>query len=399
MKITIAGFGVGGLKNCLPQTLKAIEQSEIVIGSSRLLNDAGVDDARGISAVKAGDIADIIAKSDAENITVLMGGDSGFFSGTRTLLPLLEGYDVTVLPGVGSVSQFSAAVQIPWQQWSFCSAHGVECNAAQEVTQNRYTFFLTDGKNSADALCRELKEAGFGMLCTYVGCDLGYGSEQIFKITVNEAANMVFPPLSVLLIDNPMPYKGVRCGIPDSDFIRGDVPMTKSEVRAVVISKLKLNRDSILFDIGAGTGSVSCEAALLIPQGKVFAIEREPEGIELINENAARMKVFNLECVSGEAPDAIEGLPVPDAAFIGGSGGRLHEICDELIKLNPDVRIVIAAVSLETVAEAARLMELLFPESVETVMMQVSRVKKLGKHSMLMGQNPIYIISGGGLID
>ncbi len=396
MKITVAGFGVGGLKNCLPQTLKAIEQSDMVIGSLRLLKDAGIDTSRAVIAVKAQDIADAIDQSDADTAAVLMSGDSGFFSGTRSLLPLLAEHEVTVLPGVGSVSYFSAAIKLPWQQWHFCSAHGVSCSAAQQVIKNRYAFFITGGENSADYLCRKLEEAGYGELRAFIGCDLGYENEQIFTLTVSEAANMVFPPLSVLLIENPEPYKGVRCGIPDGQFIRGDIPMTKSEVRAVAISKLRLNRDSILFDIGAGTGSVSCEAALLIPEGKVFAIERENEGIELIAENAAAMKAFNIECIAGEAPEALEGLPIPDAAFIGGSGGRLHEICDELIKLNPDIRIVIAAVSLETVAQATRLIELLFPESAETVMMQVSRVKKMGGHSMLIGQNPVYIISGGG---
>jgi len=399
VKITVAGFGVGGLRNCLPAVTEAITQSDIVIGSLRLLKDAEVDASRAVIAVRAADIAETIAQSDAESAVVLMSGDSGFFSGTRSLLPYLEGHQVTVLPGIGSVSYFSAAIAIPWQQWHLCSAHGVSCNAAQQVSANRYTFFLTGGEKSADALCRDLENAEFGDLNAFVGCNLGYENEQILRTTVTKAANMVFPPLSVLLIENPKPYKGVRCGISDGDFTRGDIPMTKSEVRAVIISKLRLNRDSIMFDIGAGTGSVSCEAALLMPEGKVYAIEREAEGVELVTTNAAKMKVFNVECIAGEAPEALEGLPPPDVAFIGGSGGRLHEICDELIKLNPDVRIVIAAVSLETVAQASQLIGLLFPETAETVMLQISRVKKVGSHSMLTGQNPVYIISGGGIGD
>jgi precorrin-6Y C5,15-methyltransferase (decarboxylating) CbiT subunit len=120
--------------------------------------------------------------------------------------------------------------------------------------------------------------------------------------------------------------------------------MTKSEVRSVVLSKLRLRENDIVYDIGAGTGSVSVEAALIARSGHVYAFEREAEGCRLIRENALKLGASNLTVIEGSVPDTLNGLPVPDAVFIGGSGGSLDEIGESLLHSNPRLRLVVSAV-------------------------------------------------------
>lgn len=399
MKVTIAGYGTGNKQGCLPEVQRILDAAGLVLGAPRLLKSAHIIAPRGVAAINAEEIAAAINASHVDSACVLMSGDSGFYSGTKRLLPLLTEHDVTVLPGVSSVQAFSAALQIPWQAWRLCSAHGVDCNAAHEISRHAECFFLTGGTQTPDTLCYKLAEDDFGMLNAFVGSDLGGEEQQIISGTVEELAKRQFSPLSVLLVQNPAPRIRIGFGLPDTAFIRGNIPMTKSEVRAVALSKLRLCGQDIVYDIGSGTGSVAVEAALALDTGRVYAIEQKPEGCRLTQENARRLGVFNLTCIEGTAPDALQTLPAPDAAFIGGSAGRLREIIALLRDKNPNVRLVVTAVTLETIAEATGLFsELNLPNS-EVVQIAVSRSEPLGRYHILAAQNPVYIISGGGQSD
>ncbi len=396
MRVTIAGYGTGVWQGCLPDVQRALDVAGLVLGAPRLLDSAGIAPPRGIAAVNAGEIAAAINAAQADSACVLMSGDSGFYSGARLLLPLLTGHEVTVLPGISSVQALSAALQMPWQGWRLCSAHGADCNAAHEVSRHAECFFLTGGAQTPDALCQTLTECGLGALNAFVGSDLGAAAQQVYSGTAAQLAQRRFSPLSVLLVQNSARRKRVGFGLPDAAFTRGDIPMTKSEVRAVALSKLRLLDNHIVFDIGAGTGSVAVEAALSLDAGRVYAIEKKAEGCRLITENARRLGAFNLTCIEGMAPDVLRMLPAPDAAFIGGSGGRLREIVALLIEKNPQVRLVVAAVTLETIAEAVSLFNELNLRDTETVQVAVSRAEPLGRYHIMAAQNPVYIISGGG---
>ncbi len=178
----------------------------------------------------------------------------------------------------------------------------------------------------------------------------------------------------------------------DTEFIRGKIPMTKSEVRAVSLSKLNLRDDSILYDIGAGTGSVAVEAALSMRYGHVYAIEHKEEGCRLIQENLERFGLDKVTVVRGEAPDVLAGLPVPDRVFVGGSGGRMAEILDFVRKRNPQVQIVINVAALETLAAVGNYLK----EkgiSAEIVSIQVAKAQALGSYHLMQGQNPVYIVT------
>ncbi len=181
----------------------------------------------------------------------------------------------------------------------------------------------------------------------------------------------------------------------DEWFIRGDIPMTKSEVRAVSISKLELHSDSVVYDIGAGTGSVSVEMAMQVPEGHVYAFEQKEEGCALILANAKKAGVKNLTVVSGKAPESLSGYPAPDRVFLGGSGGKMEEILDLVTKLNPAVQIVVNVIALESLSKAMAWFQKKGWEP-EVVCMQVSCAEKRGPYHMMQAQNPIYILTAQG---
>ena len=172
--------------------------------------------------------------------------------------------------------------------------------------------------------------------------------------------------------------------------------MTKEDVRAVSLAKLRLKSDSICWDIGAGTGSVSCAAALAVPYGRVYAVEREADALGLIRANKEKFGLYNLEVVEGAASAALSSLPRPDSVFIGGTGGALQAITREILAKNPDVRVVINAVTLETLAEARALIEENGFSDAEILQIGVSVAQKAGKYSMFRAQNPVFVISFGG---
>ncbi|AIF51766.1 precorrin-6Y C5,15-methyltransferase (decarboxylating) subunit CbiT [Pelosinus sp. UFO1] len=182
-------------------------------------------------------------------------------------------------------------------------------------------------------------------------------------------------------------------GIKDEDFIRGDIPMTKQEVRILVLTKAKICPTDTIIDIGAGTGSLSIEAALQASSGKVYAIERHPEGAQLIRSNAIHFGADNIEVISGSAPEALQGLPIADVIFIGGSGGHLQELLAQSNSLlKPNGRLVITAITIETLYDALHSMQAKPEFTVEAFGMQVTRIKQVKSSNMLQALNPIYII-------
>ena len=182
-------------------------------------------------------------------------------------------------------------------------------------------------------------------------------------------------------------------GIPDEEFIRGDIPMTREEIRAVVLSRLRLGKDHDLCDIGAGTGSVTVEAALKSPAGSIYAVEKRAEGLELIEENLQKFDCDNVKLIAGEAPEALNDLPRFDRVFIGGSGGRLPEILDFLeIGLKPEGRIVLNAITMNTLTSAYQEFR---KRGYKTGVIQVSctRTKSVKEYDMFDSSVPVFIIT------
>lgn len=186
----------------------------------------------------------------------------------------------------------------------------------------------------------------------------------------------------------------IPLGIPDEEFIRGKVPMTKQEIRILTIAKARIKPDSVICDVGAGTGSISIEAACQAKDGMVYAIERNPDGVELINKNAQKFGVYNLKVIEAYAPEGFDELPMLDAAIIGGSGSNLPSILDTIDKkLNTGGRIVMNCITIQTIAQCLEYMRKREDYTYEAVQVQVSQLEQVGRYDMAKANNPIYIVT------
>lgn len=184
-------------------------------------------------------------------------------------------------------------------------------------------------------------------------------------------------------------------GIRDEEFIRGDVPMTKQEIRILALAKARIHSRDIIYDIGAGTGSISIEAARLTPDGSVFALERNPKAIDLIYRNAEKFGIDNLTVMETTAPEGMEHLPVADVIFIGGSGGDMTEILRAAdLGLTPGGRIVITCITIQTLMACIFYMrEHSDAYSYETLQIQATRLEQVGDYDMAKAMNPIFIMT------
>lgn len=401
MKVSLVGMGPGSPALLTRAATAALARAELFIGAPRLLEPYRQGAVPCREAVLARDILAALEQSGAENAAVLLSGDTGFYSGAKGLRPLLleAGMEVETFPGVSSLQYLCAKIGTPWEDIHPASAHGRACCPGELVARYGQVFFLTgeSGNQTPRALCAALEQAGWGKARAWVGSRLSYPDEEIFSGAVEEFCRRDFPPLCVLLVrGEPATAPAGTFGIPDSGFVRGQVPMTKEEVRAAALSKLRVAPGGTYWDVGAGTGSVAVAISALARDGRVLAVERDPEACGLILENAARFGAGNLTLVQGEAPAALGDLPAPDGVFVGGSGGSLEDILKTALEKNPRVRVVVAAVTLETLSQAAALLDALPFAGVEVSQITVARARELGRYHLMTGQNPVFLLSGEG---
>lgn len=395
MRVTLASLGGGREETMTAECAAALRSAGCILGAKRLLENLpqGCTDNR-IAAVKPQELLDGILRQ-SRDCAVVYSGDAGFYSGARGLLPLLEERHIPaqVLPGVSSVQLLSARLGRPWQDWELVSAHGMDCDVVGAVSRGKPAFFLTGGELGPAEICQRLTDAGLGSLSVTVGENLSGRSEKITSGRAAELAGQAFPSLSVLLAEAAPRFERRCPGLPDGAFIRGQVPMTKQEVRAAALAKLAVRPGDVLWDVGAGTGSVSVELALAAPQGRVFAVECEEAACALIRDNRQKFSAWNLQLVEGRAPQVLQDLPAPDAVFIGGTKGGMERIVDLVLSKNKNARICVSAIAVETLGAAVTALTSHGLE-VQVTQIAVSRTKPAGGLHLLMANNPTFLITG-----
>ena len=396
-KISLVGIGMGAEKTLTLEGKKAFDEAELLIGAKRMTEAVQKPGQSVLHEYRSEKIVEYIkAHPEYRTVAIALSGDVGFYSGAKKLVDLLEG-NVEVICGISSVVYFMAKIGFSWDDAKIVSAHGRKCNLVSLIRHNPKVFSILGTEDGVASLARKLVYYGMGDVILYVGENLSYENEKIFHDKAENLTEYRGDALSVVTAynENATPLSAVH-GIRDEEFLRGKAPMTKEEVRTVSLSKLCLGENSVCYDVGAGTGSVSIEMALRAWNGEVYAIEKKEDALGLLKENRQKFAVDNLKIIPGTAPEAMMELPVPTHAFIGGSSGNMNEIVKLLLEKNPEVRIVINCITLETVTEAMNAIRDFNLTDVDIVQLGAARSKTVGRYHMMMGENPIYIISCSG---
>lgn len=407
LEIILAGVGMGSHNNLTKEVDKAIKYADILIGAKRILAEYQPRLEKKFY-YRADQIIPYLKEIQKKNsfaeklkIVVLFSGDSGFYSGCQSLYQELQSEidagrlngSVCIMPGISSVSYFAACINESYQDALIDSMHGKEIlNLVKKIKTEKKVFLLTSGVKDINRLGKILVDAKLDQCLVWAGFQLSYPNQKIMVLTPKECCDLKEEGLYICCIKNPLAEpKKLTCTKTDMEFIRGNIPMTKEEVREIVICKLRLYTEAVVYDIGSGTGSIAVEIAELSDTIQVFAIEKKEEAVLLIKKNQEKFQLENLEIVFAKAPEGFLGLPVPTHAFIGGSGGEMKEILSALYRLNPRMRVVINAVSIETICEIKEVLQQYPIEREEVVQVQISRARNAGVYHLMQAENPVWI--------
>lgn len=402
-RIALLGMGMGDRRLLTAEAQERLEQAEVIFGAKRLLHEtaAWIHPREAIPYYLAEDILPWLqAQECGREVVVLFSGDTGFYSGAgklyRALQQAVEQGElrarVKLYPGICAVSYLAASLGVSWEDAAVESIHGREINLPGLLQKHTRTFLLLSGHEDVNRIGKIMLENHLQEAKVYLGFQLSYSEEQIRCLTPQECMQITQKGLYCCMITNERAVQRVLTpGLPDRLFTRDRVPMTKEEIRILSVCKLRLTQESILYDIGSGTGSVSVEGARLSEKIRVYAIDCNPAAIELTAGNAVKQGLCNIQTVHGDARDAIQKLPSPTHAFIGGSGGELGEILKLLYRKNPAMRVVVNAVSLETIAELAALLPKLSLREREIIQVQIARENDAGRYHLMKAENPVYI--------
>ncbi len=394
----IIGVGPGDPGYLYPLAADLIEKADLLLGGERILSDFVLED-KETFCIRDNlcDVITCIAEHHGKkNIAVLATGDTGLYSICTYLQKKLPDIDFQVLPGISSLQYLMAKVKLSWNQLKIVSLHGKELLPLKNiVARHPYTAVFAGSKYGPQQIANLLKDLDFADLRLLVGEHLSYPEERIVRGTAADIAKMEFSDLSLVIVENPAPAKRPwpyqTMGLPDEAFLRGNAPMTKSEVRAVLHSKLRLTEDANILEIGAGTGSCTVEMAMTAYMGHLWALEKDPAAVALCRENIDRFALDNITLIEENAPAGIPPEIAFDAVFIGGSRGQMEEIVAAVAGRSK--RIVVTAITVESVGEALAALAA-YDYETEIVQLAVARSKKAGTKHLMQGLNPITIITG-----
>ncbi len=402
--IYVVGVGPEGADSLTPRARALVEQAEVLAGGQRLL-----DAFRRVAAerVKIGarvdeTLAALAGRRTERCVVVLATGDPNYFGITRALLRHVPADALEIVPNVSALQWAFAKAREPWDDAAFLTVHGRPADGLVEMVRGRPKVCLfTDETNTPRSIARALLEAGLrhrAVLCE----DLGGPAERIRRLTLEELAAVDAHPLNTLILLGPESSEPALArnawspGLPEDAFDQRKPkvgPITKREVRVLSLARLAVRPDSVVWDIGAGSGSVSIEAARLAPRGRVFAVEKNAEDVEIVRANVERFRVPHVTVVHARAPEGLDRLPDPDAVFIGGSGGALVEILGIAAKrLRSGGRIVVNAITLETLHETVETHRRLGLDH-EAILVSIARSRPLLEMMSFEALNPVYIVT------
>ncbi len=429
--ISLIGIGMDGERTLTIEAKRYIEEADLIYGASRMIDSVAYLNPKALykKMYISKDILDDIKKqlsstNEVKNIAILYSGDTGFYSGASKMRDYIlndefikERIELKTLPGISSLSMMAARCNISYENIEIISSHGVsediwEKKLKNALAEDKNIFLITSGRGDVrciiDIACHVSKE-----YLIYLGRNLSYEDEEITVINskdfnikdIDDTEGLYsiiikrVPDDRIYDDENDKNIDDLNIlGLRDEEFLRDEkTPMTKEEVREIIVSKLRLRDGDILFDIGSGTGSIAIQASML-KDIEVYAVEEKTSSCLLIKKNIEKFGCRKISIFNDRASNVIDSFPMPDALFIGGSGGELEEIIAKLnSKKNEDkrrkIRVVISTVTLETEMEIYDLIKKYEPEDLDIVEVNISKARKLGRYNLMKAENPIKIIS------
>ena len=402
--VTLVGIGDDGCASLSSRAVNAVLRASVLVGGERQLQF--FPQFCGERIVLKSGLSQVLERvselAEEHNVCILASGDPLFYGVGGLVLRKLGSAHVEVIPQPSSVQLAFASAGLSWDDAAVISLHGRPLIGLLTRLRSRAKVaVLTDGECSPPRIAAHLLEHGQAGGWTAWVCErLGGPDERVRSFALEAlAAASDIDPLNVLLLQRSDASWRPPPAIPflHEDAFAKRMPkkglITKREVRLLSLAALAIREDSVIWDIGAGSGSVAIEAALLAPSGRAFAIEVDPEGVAICQENLRAHAVDNVTVVHGRAPEALHGLPAPDAVFIGGSKGGMAEILEAaLAALRPDGRVVANAITLENAAEIYQTARRLRIEP-DVTLLQVSRAEPLAHYMRYEALNPIQIFT------
>jgi len=408
--VQVVGLGMSPA-DLTPRVLTIIAEAEVLVGGRRLLgyfpDHAAVKIPLGKDLEET--LRQIPALATSQRVVVLASGDPNFYGVGPLVVKLLGPGQVVLHPNITAVQAACARLKISWEDAAVVSLHGRSWEPLEAALKRGGKLIIyTDPEHTPAAIARFLLERGLSQVRLCVLEDLGQDSERLRVLSPDEAQEQAFSPLNLVVVlpesaaegeftsEEPGPAgpAALHLGLPEEALAHEGGLITKAEVRAVVLAKLQLHPGQVLWDVGAGCGSVGLEASLLIPGGQIFAVEQDPERAATIRANRQKYQVANLEVICGQAPGCLKDLPSPQRVFVGGGGRGLPEILREVRRrLGPGGRVVLTATLLQTLEMAQEVLGRAGWE-VEVIQLQVSRSRPLGEGTFLQALNPVWIITG-----
>ena len=417
-RLTIVGAGPGNADYILPKAKHIVDTAGYVFVDHRYLSLVSHErrEAFGKISEMPGKVKE---KLEECNVAVVVSGDPLFYSLTKLLTAYIPMEYIDIIPGISSTNYLAAKCRRTTENAAFLSSHGRETSMEEvllALKSGRDVYMLCDGRHGPDWLARELCRRGLPEIPMAAGSRLSYEDEYIQEGKAEDFAELTFDSLCVaaafgkdFAIKEPMqlkepetpeepgmlkesPLSNAPALLPDSAFIRDKVPMTREEVRWMILGKLGLFPGAVVWDLGAGTGSVSIECARLLAnfgKGHVYSVERRADAAALISKNKEKFHLENMTVLLGDALEVLEQLPAPDCVFIGGSGKELPQLLARIGSLGPGITVVTACVTLETLSEALTAYRQPCFEPFEMTQVQISKGKTLGSYHMLEASHPV----------
>ena len=399
--VSVIGMGMSG-DDLTSRHLTLIRNADILVGGKRHLGF--FQDVGAVKKEITKDLKEIVTyikrRMKDKAIVVLASGDPLFYGIGSLMIKRLGEDNVIVYPNVSTISTAFARIKEPWQDTTVISLHGKSGfrSLFSAFEKNVTVAVLTDPRNHPGELARLLLNRGITDLQMCILEQLGSPSEKVRWFDLKEAENMTFKEPNIVIFKRNTTFANDRRyqypGLPEKYFEHEHGLITKSEIRAVSLSKLRLANDHIVWDLGAGSGAVAIEACLLVKKGRVIAVEKNTNRIEQIKVNRKRFRIKNLDVYQAELPDGMADLPRPDRIFIGGGGQRV----DEIIRsgagyLKPDGVMVVNTVLIQNLEKVVKTLQALQYKT-DVVQVQISRSRDMPWGQRFEAENPVWVISG-----